>query len=487
VDGRPLVGDVIAGRYRIESIAGEGGMGIVYEAEHVILRQRVALKALLPGATLSHDAIERFSLEASAIARIASDHVVRIMDAGSLPDGAPYLVMEYLEGCDLADLLAERGPLPSTEVVDYALQALDALAHAHAAHVIHRDLKPANLYLAVQPGGRRIIKLLDFGISKTFEADPSKSKIVGSPSYMAPEQLRNEEVDARTDIWALGVVMYELLSNDLPFGGSMTELLEAVIHRDAPPLPASAHAPAELGRVIAQCLRRDPGERFQNTAELARALVPLGSGEWSKALGRIETALSATAAPRAPRRFETLETALSALEAEWQRGRAVEVKHVKEAYGATMPAPPSSPRAIGTEEEKPKRPSSSATLESVDLGRRAIRILLVDDSSLALAVHEHLLTGAGFEVRATKDVDGLDALIEKWSPHLLVVALQGGDDLCRRLKAKFRATLPIVLLSDEPLKPGGADAHAAKASDGAAIVELVKSLLAMTLSPEDLP
>jgi serine/threonine protein kinase len=485
VDGRPLVGDVIAGRYRIESIAGEGGMGIVYEAEHVILRQRVALKALLPGATLSHEAIERFSLEASAIARIASDHVVRIMDAGSLPDGAPYLVMEYLEGCDLAELLAERGPLPSTEVVDYALQALDALAHAHAQHVIHRDLKPANLYLAVQPGGRRIIKLLDFGISKTFETDPSKSKILGSPSYMAPEQLRNEEVDPRTDIWALGVVMFELLSNELPFDGSLSELLEAILERDAPAVPPAARVPGELAQIIARCLRRDPAERFASTAELARALVPLGSGEWSSALARIETALSAAAVPRAPRRFETLETALSALEAEWQRGRAVEVKHVKEAYGATMPAPPSSPRS--KEEEKPKRPSSSATLESVDLGRRPIRILLVDDSSLALAVHEHLLAGAGFEVRATRDVDGLEASIEVWKPHLLVVVLRGGDDLCRRLKAKFRATLPMVLVSDEPVKAGGADAHAATTSDGAAMLELVKSVLAMTLSPEDLP
>src|SRR5687768_4430459 len=141
---RPLVGDVIAGKYRIDSVAGEGGMGIVYEAEHIILRQRVAVKALLPGTVTSAESIERFSLEASAVARIACEHVVRIMDAGSLPNGAPYIVMEYLEGCDLAELLARRGPLPPAEVVDYALQALEALAHAHAARVIHRDLKPPN-------------------------------------------------------------------------------------------------------------------------------------------------------------------------------------------------------------------------------------------------------------------------------------------------------------------------------------------------------
>src|SRR2546421_398006 len=135
-----LVGDVIAGRYRIDSVAGEGGMGIVYEAEHVILRQRVAVKVMLPGALPSTEALDRFAIEASAIARIVCEHVVRVMDAGTMPNGAPYLVMEYLEGNDLETTLQRRGPLPPADVVDFAMQALEALAHAHAAHVIHRDL-----------------------------------------------------------------------------------------------------------------------------------------------------------------------------------------------------------------------------------------------------------------------------------------------------------------------------------------------------------
>ena len=513
MDGRPLAGDVIAGKYRIESIAGEGGMGIVYEAEHVILRQRVAVKALHPGTTLSHDAIERFSLEASAIARIASDHVVRIMDAGSLPDGAPYLVMEYLQGCDLAELLDRRGPLPSPEVVDYALQALDALAHAHAAHVIHRDLKPANLFLAKLPNGRSIIKLLDFGISKTFEADPNQSKIVGSPAYMAPEQLQNKNVDARTDIWAIGVVMFELLSGTQPFDDEVfTELLEAIIQRDAPPLPASTNAPAELAQVIARCLRRDPKQRFASTAELARALVPHGSGEWSSALTRIEAALSASSPARMPRRFETLENALQALESERAKGRGLNdmpapsdlvvkiaetssARHTHEVYGATMPAP--SGERVKDEKAKEKPGSKSPTLESAATENR-LRILLVDDSSLALAVHQHVLESAGFAVRATTEVEGLEAVIEEYKPHLLLLDLQmpivAGDEVCRRLKAKFRATLPIVLLSDQPqavlaerATAGGADAYLSKSPEHQELVEFVKNILAMTLSPEDLP
>lgn len=444
-------------------------MGIVYEAEHVILRQRVAVKALHPGTALSPDAIERFSLEASAIACIASDHVVRIMDAGSLPDGAPYLVMEYLQGCDLSELLERRGPLPLGEVVDFALQALEALAHAHAAHVIHRDLKPANLFLATLPNGRSIIKLLDFGISKTFEGDPNQTKIVGSPSYMAPEQLRSEPVDARTDIWALGVVMYELVSGQQPFDGTLSELFEATTTRDAPPLPASCGVPTELAEIIARCLRRDPKDRFASTADLARALVPHGSGEWSTALARIEGALSASAPARLPRRFESLENALQALETVFAKVRGGE--NTQEVMGATMPAPASDGR---------------------------LRVLLVDDSSLELSVHHHILESAGFGVRTTTEVEALEAVVDEYKPHLLMLDLQmpilAGDEVCRRLKKRFRATLPIVLFSDQPpavlaqrAAEGGADAYLPKTGDHADVVDFVKNILAMTLSPEDIP
>lgn len=504
-EGRPLVGDVIAGRYRIESVAGEGGMGIVYEAEHVILRQRVALKALLPGTVTSTDAVERFSLEASAIARITSEHVVRVMDAGSLPGGAPYLVMEYLDGYDLSEILARRGPLPAAEVVDFALQALEALAHAHAAHVIHRDLKPANLFLARLPDGRHIIKLVDFGISQAIDSSSEDDRLLGSPAYMSPEQLKNEPIDLHTDLWSLGVVLYELLSGSAPFAGTFSELVTAILETDAPPLAATTRAiPPGLSDIVARCLRRDPSARWSTTADLARALSPYGSGRWSGALERIDRALSNTTPVRTPRRFETFENALQALDAEGYRREADETlppPHEREpeepakvssaaTFGDTIPAPSSDAQIV-------VMPSVSRTLRSFST-KPALRILLIDDSELALRLHERVLTTSGFDVRTTTSAGELDALLESWKPHLVLMDVQmpgvDGDVLCRRLKQKFRATLPVVLLSDLPreelaerTKIAKADAFFAKTNDWAALVEFVRTLCAITYSPEDLP
>ena len=512
-DGQPLVGDVIAGKYRIENIAGEGGMGIVYEAEHVILRQRVAVKALLPGTVTSSEALERFSLEASAIARIASEHVVRVMDAGSLPNGAPYLVMEYLDGCDLEELLGFRRRLPPSEVVDFALQALDALAHAHAARVIHRDLKPANLFLANRPDGRQVIKLVDFGISKAFDATPEGDRVVGSPAYMSPEQLENRPIDLRTDLWSLGVVMYELIAGTPPFTGTFSELVSAI--RRADPVPLTDKAPdvsPDLSRIVARCLRRDPAERWATTAELARALVPHGSGAWSSALERIERALSNTKPVRTPRRFESLDNALSALEAEYGRDHAVETLSPpeevviksrskltsEEAFGRTIPAPPSDARvavSVKLPDEPPMRPAEAPVPSS---RAQALRILLIDDSELVLGLHAQLLTTHGFDVRTTTSVGEFEVLLDTWKPQLVLMDMQmpemTGEELCRRVKARFRATLPVVFLSDLPpetlaehARTAGADAFFAKTSDWTAFVEFVRNILAITYSPEDLP
>src|SRR5688572_27335666 len=192
----PKIGDVVAGKYRLEKVAGEGGMGIVYAAEHLVLKQRVAVKVLLPNAASSDAVIERFAREARAAAKINSEHVARVMDAGSLASGAPFLVMEYLEGCDLEELLALKESMSVTEIVDYLLQALEGLAHAHAVNIVHRDLKPANLFLACRPDGGTAIKLLDFGISKAMKSTAGEKRltgqhVLGSPVYMSPEQLRN--------------------------------------------------------------------------------------------------------------------------------------------------------------------------------------------------------------------------------------------------------------------------------------------------------
>jgi serine/threonine protein kinase len=286
---RPPVapGDVLAGKYRVERLIAQGGMGAVFAAQHTILNQRVALKLLLGELRESQEAAARFLNEARAAAQIRGEHVARVLDVGQLPDGTPFMVLEYLEGSDLASLLAQRGALAVTEVADYALQALDALAQAHAAGIVHRDLKPANLFLARRHDGTSVIKVLDFGISKnlaplgeTPRGLTQTRALMGSPEYMSPEQLRTPRaVDTRTDIWSLGVILYELLTGKTPFEGpSVSELFVQIL--EATPLAVHelrADVPAELEAAIARCMSRDPGARFATVQDLAAALLPFAS------------------------------------------------------------------------------------------------------------------------------------------------------------------------------------------------------------------
>jgi len=296
----PQIGDVIAGKYRLEKVAGEGGMGIVYAAEHVVLKQRVAVKVLLPDAASSEAQVERFAREARAAARIVSEHVARVLDAGSLASGAPFLVMEFLEGCDLEELGALQKTLPLRDVVDYAIQALEGLAHAHAVGIVHRDLKPANLFLACRPDGTNVIKLLDFGISKAMTGKPEDKRltgqhVLGSPVYMSPEQLRNApDIDARADIWSIGVVMYELILGRPPFDGDgVGEIFAAILETSPVPLAEAFPAvPEALSEIVARCLRRDPAERWADAGVLARALAPFGSDPSNPAIERAEQVLA---------------------------------------------------------------------------------------------------------------------------------------------------------------------------------------------------
>jgi len=280
------VGDTIAGKYLVERIIGAGGMGVVIAARHLELDQIVAMKFLLPEIAKLDMAPERFRREAWAVARIRGEHVCRVLDVGTLESGIPFMVMEYLDGCDLATELAQRGTLPVDEAVEYVLQACEALAEAHSAGVVHRDLKPANLFLAHSADGTRGIKVLDFGVSKVLaEAGnaalslTSTKTLVGSPLYMSPEQLDSAKgVDARTDIWALGVVLYELLTGRTPFGGdSIAQLVSGVLHSDPPSFDAVGIEPlADLEAVIHRAVSKRREDRYANVGELATDLIPFG-------------------------------------------------------------------------------------------------------------------------------------------------------------------------------------------------------------------
>jgi eukaryotic-like serine/threonine-protein kinase len=276
-------GDLLAGKYRVERVLGEGGMGIVVAARHVSLDERVALKFLLPATLAQPEAVARFLREARASARIKSEHVAHVTDVGVLEGGAPYMVMEFLEGMDLSTLLRERGPLPIEDAVDYVAQTCEAIAEAHALGIIHRDLKPANLMLVRRSDGTPCIKVLDFGISKVSggSADgmamTSTSAMLGSPLYMSPEQMMSSrDVDARTDIWSIGTILYELLAGRLPFEAETLPALGVLIATaSAHPLGACRTdlAPG-LEAIVARCLAKRREDRFASVALLAQALEP---------------------------------------------------------------------------------------------------------------------------------------------------------------------------------------------------------------------
>jgi tRNA A-37 threonylcarbamoyl transferase component Bud32 len=296
-------GSLVDGKYLVEETVAEGGIGVVVVAKHLALDQRVAIKYLKPKARNNPSILERFVREGRLAAQITSDHVVRVLDVGSVPEGGPYIVMEYLVGEDLAHVV-RRGPVPIARAVDYILQACDALAAAHALRIIHRDIKPENLFLAERPANSSIIKLVDFGISKvapkaddpaSWGRETADGERFGTPLYMSPEQLRaSSSVDTRTDVWSLGVTLHELLTGSLPFEGDDLPQLCASILTTHPLGLTSAlpDAPPILEAAILRCLEKDPDDRFQNLAELAQELAPFGSAEAAAHLKRIREVIA---------------------------------------------------------------------------------------------------------------------------------------------------------------------------------------------------
>ena len=290
VNGLPRVGDVVAGKYEVERIIGEGGMGVVVAARHKQLGELVAVKLLHPTSALDGEAAARLIREAQATISIKSEHVVRVHDVGTRESGSPYIVMEYLKGDDLSGIVRAGGYLPIGEAIDYLLQACEAIAEAHARGIVHRDLKPSNLFLTQRADGSSLVKVLDFGISKALVPEDQSGSgsnpqasltatraVFGSPLYMSPEQVRSaKRVDERTDIWALGVILHELITGSLPFSGETMPGVLASIAADPPEAlrVRRPEAPEGLEAVVLRCLVKDITQRFQTVAELATALAP---------------------------------------------------------------------------------------------------------------------------------------------------------------------------------------------------------------------
>lgn len=291
LEGLPHAGEVIAGKYQIEKVIGAGGMGVVVVAKHLLLNQPVAVKFLHPQAALRSDSLQRFHIEARAMAALRSEHVVRIIDYGTLASGDPFLVMEYLDGTPLSRVIRTRAPLPVHEAIDYMLQACDAMGEAHSLGIVHRDLKPGNLFITQRTNGTPLLKVLDFGITKMLGGDgadheqtlTATNMIMGSPQYASPEQLRSsKKVDARTDIWSLGVILYYMLAGRRPFeADSMSALCLAIaVEKHAPLTTLRAELPLALQDVVNRCLEKDREKRMPDVATFAAALRPFASAAW---------------------------------------------------------------------------------------------------------------------------------------------------------------------------------------------------------------
>jgi serine/threonine-protein kinase len=317
------VGDIVGGKFAVERVLGKGGMGVVVAALHVQLRTRVALKFLLPSATHDADHVARFMREARAAVSLRSEHTAKVLDVDKLPDGAPYIVMEYLDGRDLLRVLEREGPLSVPTAVDYVLQACEALAEAHSAGIVHRDIKPQNLFLTQRVHGEALVKVLDFGLARSSAASQAgrlttSSVVMGSPAYMSPEQLRGlGDAGPSSDIWSLGVTLFELLTGALPFASSSVAELAAMVLRE-PPLRVRdlrAEVPEALEDAVAKCLEKEPDSRFSDVERLAAALEPF-AGEARGAVRRIQVIRSTAGRPdgdrfpaqtRIPSYAETIE------------------------------------------------------------------------------------------------------------------------------------------------------------------------------------
>ena len=361
-------GDILASKYRVEKVLGVGGMGVVVAAHHVDLDQRVALKFLLPNAATNEDLVNRFLREARASVRLKGSHVAKTLDVGRLEDGCPYIVMEFLDGHDLnAEIRSKAAAMPIDIACSFVLQAAEGLAEAHSLGIVHRDLKPGNLFLTRGVDGRPLVKVLDFGISKTMDTSvggdglslTNTEMLLGSPLYMSPEQMRSSKhVDERSDLWALGVIAYELLTTKLPFeASSILELCFKVSQENAPsPQMWRPDLPDALCAAVLKCLQKNAADRFSNVGELAQAFEPFAL---ARDRGTAERALDVLGASKRP--FQ----------------RSAEPGHSNKVFSAaTVVGPPSAPDLgvlIATErlpaapENAPAQPIST-TLQPASAG-----------------------------------------------------------------------------------------------------------------------
>lgn len=280
----PLVNKVLSERYRILKKLGEGGMGVVYLAEHIVIEKKIALKVLFPDLTRRSDLVQRFMQEAKSASRIGHENVIDITDFGQSPEGYVFIAMEYLVGQDLGQLLKASGPMSWLRAQPIVLQIVKALRAAHERGIVHRDMKPENVFVLPRDDGREFVKVLDFGIAKVLGLDEDAPRltrtgmIFGTPEYMSPEQAQGQQVDHRVDIYAVGCILYHMLTGEVPFKAEsfMGILSKHMLEMPVPPGTRNPTIDPRVEAVINRAMEKDPALRFQTMREFVDALVPLG-------------------------------------------------------------------------------------------------------------------------------------------------------------------------------------------------------------------
>src|SRR5262245_34148953 len=346
-------GQVLDGKYRLDALLAEGGMGAVYRATHVMLGKTVAIKLIRPEIVASPEIVRRFQREARAATALNHPNIVSVYDLGQTPDGTLYIAMEYIDGPSLKTLIQSGRPIPLTRSISILRQVASALATAHKHNIVHRDLKPHNIMLATGPDGSELAKLVDFGIAKTFDESTqltSAGSALGTPYYMSPEQIEGRTVDARSDIYALGIILYEMLVGEVPFADQSTPavLVKQLKERPVRPSLRNAAVPPALEAIALRCLEKDPELRFQTAADFGAAL-----NEASTTLTATAADVTVVSPAKAAAMEPTLVTPpIDSRDAALAQGRPIDSRDAALAQGRPA-AKPSAPAATATQVRPP--------------------------------------------------------------------------------------------------------------------------------------
>jgi serine/threonine protein kinase len=367
----PRIGQVLDGKYRLDAFLSEGGMGAVYRATHIMLSRVVAVKLIKPELVTSPDLVRRFQREAQAASNLNHPNIVGVFDLGQTADGTLYIAMEFIDGPSLKDVIRQSGPMAPSRVVAILRQVASALSLAHKHNIIHRDLKPHNVMLATDKERREIAKLLDFGIAKTFDDAATQLTVtgfaLGTPQYMAPEQAAGKVVDGRTDLYSLGIILYEMLAGEVPFSDPSTAAILVKQMTEVPEPPSTrnpkASIPPSLEGIALKCLEKDPAKRFQTADEFCAALDSaqvepgaLASGAPTLLLGQTSSTAPTVAIPAAT---IARSQALTGIPAQSVSSQAVTLPAAaaRAAVAATSEAPPAGPVAQPSEGTRPTVPA----------------------------------------------------------------------------------------------------------------------------------